>query len=52
MTGATHLIIKEVHRDLHVDAGTIAGFSVCIDRAAVPNRFQCLDAVIHDIPAS
>ena len=52
MTGAAHLIVKEVHRDLKVDTSTVAGLAIRIHGPSVPNRFQRLDAVIHYIPAS
>jgi hypothetical protein len=36
-------------RDLHVDAGAVAGLAVGIDRAAVPHRLQRLDPHQHDL---
>ena len=35
--------------DLHVDAGAVAGLAVCVDRAAVPDRLERLDAGDHHL---
>ena len=50
MAGATDLIVKELHRDLHMDARAIAGAAISIDRAAVPHGPQGVDAVVHHLP--
>ncbi len=44
-----HIVLEEGVRDLHVDAGAVAGLAVGIDRAAVPHRFQRLDPHEHDL---
>src|SRR3954468_16253852 len=38
-------ILEEGMRDLHMDAGAVAGLAVGIDRAAMPDRFQGFDAL-------
>ncbi|MPL60913.1 hypothetical protein SDC9_06477 [bioreactor metagenome] len=48
VAGAADLVIEEGRRDLHVDARAIARLAVGIDRAAVPDRLQRLDAARHD----
>ena len=37
VAGAADLVVKEVYRDLHVNARAIAGFAIGIYRATVPN---------------
>ena len=49
MPGAAHLVIKERHRDLHMDARAIAGLAVGIDSAAVPDRLERVDTVFDDL---
>src|SRR4029453_11516467 len=44
-----HIVLEEGMRNLHVDAGAVAGLAVGIDRAAVPHRLQRLDAHQHDL---
>ena len=44
-----HLIVKERHRDLHVDTRAIACLTISIDRPAVPDRFQRLDPVLDHV---
>ena len=34
-----------------MDAGAVAGLAVGVDRAAMPDRFQRVDAGLHDIAA-
>ena len=51
MAGAFDLIIEKRDGNLHVDARAIAGFPIGIDRAAVPHRFQRVDAIFHDFTA-
>ena len=41
--------LEEVLRDLDVDAGTVAGLAVGVDRTAVPDRLQRLDALEHHL---
>ena len=41
---------KNADRDLHVDPGPVAGLAVGVDRAAVPDRAQRLDAVLDHLP--
>ena len=48
VTGAGDMLDKEVARDLDMDAGTVAGHAVGIDRAAVPDRLKRLDRRIDD----
>ena len=48
MPGAPHLIVEERGRDLHVNARTVAGLAIGIDRAPMPDRFQRLDAILHN----
>ena len=43
--GAPDLLPEEGDRDLHMDAGAVAGLAVGIDRAPVPHRLQGGDAV-------
>ena len=45
------LVVEEVLRDLDMDAGAVAGLAVGIDRAAVPDRLQRLDALLHHLAA-
>ena len=49
VAGAADLLIKEGHRDLHVDARAIAGHPICVNRAAVPDRLERVDPVQHDL---
>src|SRR6185369_4885879 len=42
-------ILEEGVRDLHMDAGAVAGLAVGIDGTAMPDRFQGLDALQHDL---
>ena len=48
--GAPHLVLEEADRDLHVDPRPVAGLAVRIDRAAVPDRAQRLDAGLDHLP--
>ena len=45
------LALEEILRDLDVDAGTVAGLAVGVDRTAVPDRLERLDALDHDLAA-
>lgn len=51
VSGAAHLIVEERHRDLHMDARAVAGLAIRIHRAAMPDRLQRVDAVLHHLPA-
>ena len=43
--------LEEVLRDLHVDAGAVAGLAVGVDGAAVPHRLERGDAGLdHGAP--
>src|SRR5690606_37619675 len=41
------VLAEEVLRDLHVDAGAVAGLAVGVDRAAMPDGLQRGDAGFH-----
>jgi hypothetical protein len=45
------IVLEEVLRDLHVDAGAIAGLAIGIDGAAVPHGLQRSDRRFHHLPA-
>ena len=51
MAGAFNLVIEEWHRNLHMDASSIAGLAIRIDRTAVPNRFQRINTSLHHFAA-
>src|SRR3546814_14190814 len=38
------MLAEEILRNLHMDAGAVAGLAVGIDRTAVPQRLQRVDA--------
>jgi hypothetical protein len=44
VAGARDVLVEEVLGDLNVDAGAVAGLAVGVDRTAVPDRLQGLDA--------
>ena len=44
VAGAADMLLEEVLRNLDVDAGAVAGLAVGVDRAAVPQRLERLDA--------
>ena len=44
-----HVVAEEVLRDLDMDAGAVAGLAVGIDRAAMPDRLQRIDAGHHHV---
>ena len=46
MPGPLNLVIEKRHRDLYVNARTIAGLAIGIHRATVPNSLQRLDPVL------
>ncbi len=48
MAGLFDLCPKEILRHRNMDSGAIAGFAVCIDGPAMPDRFQRLDRAHHD----
>jgi hypothetical protein len=48
VAAALHDLGEEVLRHLDMDAGAVAGLAVGIDRAAVPDRLQRVDAGLHD----
>ncbi len=50
MAGPTDLVIEEMRRDLHVDAGTVPGLAIGIDGTAVPDCLQRLDPVLDHLP--
>ena len=52
VAGAADLVVEEGDRDLHMDARAVAGLAIGIDRAAVPDRLQRVDAVLHDLARS
>ena len=43
MPGATHLVIKERHGDLDMEARAVAGLAIGIDSPAVPDRLERAD---------
>ena len=43
------LVSEELLRDLEMDAGTVAGLAVGIDRAAMPDRLECGNAGFYDL---
>jgi hypothetical protein len=47
MARPPHLVMKERHRDLHMDTRAIAGLAIGIDGATVPDRLQRVDASFH-----
>ena len=51
MAGAFDLIIEEWHRNLHMDASPVTCFAICIDRAAVPNRFERINTGLNHLAA-
>ncbi len=51
VAGALDLVLEERVRDLDMDARAVAGLAVGIDRAAVPDRLQRVDAVLHHLAA-
>ena len=51
MTRPADLIIEKPHGYLHVNAGSVAGFAICIHSAAVPNRFQRGNAIFNNFAA-
>src|SRR5690606_39040457 len=51
MPRAAHLIVKEGHRDLHMDARAIAGLAIRVHRAAMPDCLQRIDAAFDDLAA-
>ena len=51
VAGALDRLGEEVLRDLDMDAGAVAGLAVGIDRAAVPDRLQRVDAGLHHVAA-
>ena len=48
---APDLLLEKSLRDLHVDARAVAGLAVRVDRAAMPDRLERLDAVVDDLAA-
>ena len=44
VTRAGNVFLEEDLRDLHVDAGAVAGLAVGVDGAAVPDRLERIDA--------
>ena len=51
LAGAADILAEEILRDLHMDAGAVAGLAVGIDGAAVPDRLQRGDAVLDHLAA-
>ena len=49
--GAPDMVLEEILRDLHMDAGPVAGLAVGIDRAAMPDRLQRRDRRLHHLAA-
>src|SRR5690606_34130258 len=49
--GAADLVVKERDRDLHVDARAVAGLAIGIHRAAMPDRLERVDTVLHHLAA-
>src|SRR5262249_41291547 len=48
---ATDVLLEEILRNLHVDAGAVAGLAVGIDGAAMPHGLQRGNAGLDDLPA-
>ncbi len=48
---AADLLAQEVLRDLEIDAGTVAGLAVGVDRAAMPDRAQGIDRRLDHLAA-
>ena len=51
LAGCLHMLPEEVLRNLDVNAGTVAGLAIRIDRAPVPYRLQRRDAGLDHIAA-
>ena len=51
VAGALDVLVEEVDRNLDMDAGTVAGLAVGVDRAAVPDGLQRVDRRADDTPA-
>ena len=49
VAGPADLVIEELDGDLDVNACAVAGLAVRVDRAAVPDRLQRLDAVLDHL---
>ena len=49
MAGATNLIVEKFDRDLNVDTRAVTGFAVRVHSTTVPDRFQCVDAIINNL---
>ena len=49
MPSAADLIVEEGGRNLHMDARAVAGFAIGVHRTAVPDRFERVDPVLHDL---
>ena len=47
----SHCRGEEILRDFDMDAGAVAGLAVGIDRAAMPDRLQRIDAGLHHVAA-
>jgi hypothetical protein len=43
-----HMVAEEILRDLHMDAGTVAGLAVGVDGAAMPDGFEGIDGREYD----
>ena len=51
MPGAPDLIVKERHRNLHMDTRAVAGLAVRIHRPAMPDRLERGDPGLDDLAA-
>ena len=47
VAGALNLVIKELYRDLHMDARTITGLAIRVHSTPVPDGFQGLNAIFN-----